>query len=117
MAEPFLVVAVSFPPPFCEAYSRRGGGMAYPLGVGRQYMEITSARIRQAMLSNGVYVRQGVTVTAEVFPPDKRKRDPDSLSHILTDCLWLTGWQVPAVTVDIRQPRPRPGGCVLMFWE
>lgn len=80
-------------------------------------MAITAARIRQAMLSNGVSVRQGVTVTAEAYPPDKRKRDPDSLSHILTDSIRQTGWQVDTVIVDIRQPKPRPGGCVLMFWE
>lgn len=84
---------------------------------GHRYMDITAARIKQAMLTNAIPFRHGIHVTADVYPPDKRERNIDSVARILTDSIRQTGWQIPDVVTAVRQPRPRQGGCVLYFWE
>lgn len=97
-------------PPSVNRYYRHVGSRVLVSHAGRLYRSMVVSRL------GGRYPREAVALrlTAEFYPPDRRKRDLDNLLKCLQDSLQAAGLffddcQIRSLRLDMKEPTPPEG--------
>lgn len=86
-------------PPSINTYWRRHGHIIHVSNAGKKYNKLVVAVVRGRKPFKG-----SMSVTINLYPPDKRRRDIDNSIKVLLDCLtkarvWLDDSQIEELHV------------------
>ena len=112
-----MILAIPYPPTG-NTSTRHAGGRHYTTEAVKRYrMEVATLAMAQGACKT---IRGEIAVVAEVYPPDRRRRDLDNTWKTAGDALTKAGvWQDDNQVADLRLVRmePRPGGMVIVNIE
>lgn len=112
-----IILSLPYPPSGNHA-TRHAGGRHYSTDAVKQYHhQVATLAMAQGAART---IKEPVSVTVEVYPPDNRRRDLDNVWKTAGDALTKAGvWADDSLIDELRLVRmePRPGGMVIVSIE
>ena len=113
-----MILSLPFPPTGNHATKHGRNGAHWTTPEARSYRAHVSAQVQALDAAKGIL--GSLAVVAEIYPPDRRKRDMDNTWKTLADCLthagvWMDDFQINDLRLVRREVRK--GGQVVVHIE